>query len=434
MVETNIDSLSHDASPSWHGFNYQGKVAIYLVISRLIEETVLEEPNKYELELEYLEDFSILYKDKYQTIHQVKSLQSSNIGRYKEACLKLIEKLEKIEEVSKAFLHVSTEIKLENNFAEDFLELLNSDDSKENDIINNYEKLTENLDLYSYSSNLYCGFDDLETNIYNYIEKYFKIKNFSYSETRLKRAYHFLLGLIDINIKLKHQEIQNKSNRKIRINFEDFINVLNENYDSISEECAIIFSKNKFSKLRTDFSERMSRDIELGELTEELKGNFIRVTDNIISLGNDEFLNFCRKIKPTFDYQNTSDTLEYINQFIVDSEINTCFFKILRVIERELNTSNFTYKIRDEEQDYRFYLPSAIMEDDKYSVSLKIDRSDNEEVLFEVDKIITHSINVENIGTFNTTYKKSSEKDYNRITKTKKISLIDIDTAKGELS
>ena len=48
-----IESYSTDASPSWNGFNHQGKVAIYVVLKMFREGEISEEDiSKYELELE----------------------------------------------------------------------------------------------------------------------------------------------------------------------------------------------------------------------------------------------------------------------------------------------------------------------------------------------------------------------------------------------
>lgn len=49
-----------DASPSWNGYNHQGKVALLVVLDMIRTEEISKEDMKdYELELEWLEDFSI---------------------------------------------------------------------------------------------------------------------------------------------------------------------------------------------------------------------------------------------------------------------------------------------------------------------------------------------------------------------------------------
>lgn len=51
---------THSAIPSWSGYDYQGKVAIYTVLSMInIMDIESEDMNKFTVEIEHLEDFSI---------------------------------------------------------------------------------------------------------------------------------------------------------------------------------------------------------------------------------------------------------------------------------------------------------------------------------------------------------------------------------------
>lgn len=62
----------HSAIPSWSGFQYQGKVALNVVLDYILKIEPSEHEN-YRLELEWYEDFSIIKNDEYVSIHQVKS-------------------------------------------------------------------------------------------------------------------------------------------------------------------------------------------------------------------------------------------------------------------------------------------------------------------------------------------------------------------------
>src|SRR5690625_2482689 len=109
-----IDEVDVDkASSSWSGFIYQGKVAIYTVLKYLNHYYPrLEEIKKYELEIEYLEDFSIVKEDKHVSLHQVKAKPKTNtIGSYNEANLNLLGKLAKYPTVEEVNLHTAVEIK-----------------------------------------------------------------------------------------------------------------------------------------------------------------------------------------------------------------------------------------------------------------------------------------------------------------------------------
>lgn len=93
-MELKTKAVLHDASPSWNGFNYQGKVGL-LVCLTLIKERLegLVSPNLFDtttfsdfaLEYEWLEDFSIIENNEYRSIHQVKHYDNENFSGYLDA-------------------------------------------------------------------------------------------------------------------------------------------------------------------------------------------------------------------------------------------------------------------------------------------------------------------------------------------------------------
>lgn len=99
--------MAYDASPSWSGFNYQGKVALFHALF-LINEELLVNP-KFDfaghlLILENTEDFEIQINGKNTTIHQVKAYQNSDFSSYKNALFGLILELEK-DQSSLGYIH-----------------------------------------------------------------------------------------------------------------------------------------------------------------------------------------------------------------------------------------------------------------------------------------------------------------------------------------
>ena len=112
-----------DATDSWHGYTYQGKIALLVameIINKLYEESKKEKIKNYYLEIEWLEDFSILYSctqdqpPQYFSIHQVKAREDDLIDAYSDALETLARKVYKTPTIQKAFLHTETSIKLLN--------------------------------------------------------------------------------------------------------------------------------------------------------------------------------------------------------------------------------------------------------------------------------------------------------------------------------
>ena len=77
-----------DATFSWSGYSYQGKVGMFIVLKKLNEYNGNDLDNTFidwSIEFECLEDFSIKQGSIYQTLHQVKNLLSTNINSYSTA-------------------------------------------------------------------------------------------------------------------------------------------------------------------------------------------------------------------------------------------------------------------------------------------------------------------------------------------------------------
>ena len=121
-INTELQKNNWDATNSWSGYNYQGKIALLVVlkkINELISMGKIDDIEKYSVELEWLEDFSILYQGddgvQYKTIHQVKAKDKHNITDYEDALVKLYYKIVNYKTIEYAYLHVCKSI----NYNED---------------------------------------------------------------------------------------------------------------------------------------------------------------------------------------------------------------------------------------------------------------------------------------------------------------------------
>ncbi|EPV1122816.1 ABC-three component system protein [Vibrio harveyi] len=79
-METISKSVLCDATPSWNGYNYQGKVGLYVCLVNILEEANkgINKPsfadflNQHHIEYEWIEDFAIKRDETYLSLHQVK--------------------------------------------------------------------------------------------------------------------------------------------------------------------------------------------------------------------------------------------------------------------------------------------------------------------------------------------------------------------------
>lgn len=111
--------IMFDATNSWNGYNHQGKIALWYAIGeihKLIDPSLSPMLNrqkleKYFLEIEYMEDFSIGEKDQgtlqYHSVHQVKDREETSIDAYESALLGLAKHLIDDPKISAAYLHLT---------------------------------------------------------------------------------------------------------------------------------------------------------------------------------------------------------------------------------------------------------------------------------------------------------------------------------------
>lgn len=125
-MSNNITEYCEDATNSWDGYIYQGKVAIYIAlleINAAAESGNRDTFEKLGLEIEWVEDFSIVCmedeKIQYRTIHQVKARSDKGLAAYGEAITKLYQKTELLSGIDAAYLHVTKNILCNSNNWED---------------------------------------------------------------------------------------------------------------------------------------------------------------------------------------------------------------------------------------------------------------------------------------------------------------------------
>ncbi len=96
-----------DASASWNGYMYQGKVALLIALKTINDKAGA---TGYWLEMETIEDFSIGVNEQYETVHQVKNRKEEKIEDYQEALSNIIKRMKDYPSISNGYLHTKSEI------------------------------------------------------------------------------------------------------------------------------------------------------------------------------------------------------------------------------------------------------------------------------------------------------------------------------------
>lgn len=464
MSNAGIESYAVDASPSWHGYNYQGQVGLYVALRKLSEISEAEIPN-YELELEWFEDFCIKKDGEYESIHQVKTYSTGGTAKYKDAIWLLLAKLLDFPTIEIAYLHVSKQVSREEDLKEDIAnytppkkESSNREYRKVNQTTpaecyekvkssGKYDDLFDSLSLYKYhDGEKFSTFNNIEKLIKDVIKDLIPANQVK-TDKRIDITFRYLLELIEKNIRLRHKNIQDRNTEpKVTIKFQEIREIINNNYDSASLEYATLSLKKKFFEISNEYLEdEYSNPQSSDEYNKQLE--ILHNTINKInSLDNESFAKFCFKISPQNDIDTSSH--DYVDRMMMNllegTGVQDAFFEIIKQLRGYIDSTSWTYAKKDSNGENIVYLPSTINNvfnptRNARLVSKIFKTSQVQKTIDDIDKIITTKINLENLENPNffsdipeVEHGVDSELEQYNIIKPKKISLIDLEAAKGE--
>lgn len=388
-----------DASASWSGYNYQGKIAIYYAL-HFINNTSITNYEKFTLMLEAIEDFEILEGDNPRSYHQVKAVDSEYYSKYNDALLGIALQLYKKPNV-KGYIHSWKKIKckdqcatlplsIKSDIEELVLEYKTSQDKDSSviglatsiekgipktasilrdafglkdpeqllkcleEIVSGTNDCLSRLESYKYEDgNEYCDINDLNSKLLIEIKKTKEIFNLISTEENTERTLCSFLGYLDEYITTRHEDISLKRN-KVAIPFFKIIEIVSKNLENPSAEYV-------FHKFKEIFVEKIEEYIEDEDIDRESEINFTKVTNFLVSLSPRELWEFNRNFTP-HQYLNNEETI--VNALHIDyRNIQDVLFKILHKIEFEkgyieLDKYRFTY--RNNAKPGIFFLPTTI--------------------------------------------------------------------------
>ncbi len=402
--------LFHDASPTWSGFAYQGKVGLFIVLKRLNAydgNTINNEFRNWKLEFEWLEDFSIKNGNEYISLHQVKAYIDRGISKYRTAIDQLIRNsLMYYFPQLECYLHVTANVNFDSNC------------------------------LYNYqiggNDQKFCPLMSIDDLIKSEIRSFLHRHNEEDENVEaIDTHFYKLLAMIDNHVKHRHHVIQttNRNHRVIEcINFVDIINSLITNSMQFSNERMIYEKKAYLTSLVDELCQNLSLELQTKV------NNFSR---DILNLCDEDFIKFSKSIFPHIkSLYNSELTISNFQELLHRDHMLDVFFKIIQEIHTEgiLSQHKFYY-----DKESKKYLPTGIQSSNTSRISNEIiENPFAVEDLYEMDFFITERINCESIeieaNNFNEIRDEdlhSPENKANNINELKRVKMIDIMRAKG---
>lgn len=458
-----IDKVDTDkASSSWSGFIYQGKVAVYTVLKYLnYYYPNINEISKFEIEIEYLEDFSIIKDGDHISLHQVKAKPETNtIGSYNEANLNLLGKLIKYPTVKEVSLHTATEIKdfnkeklrrsLENYNVKGKKKELSEYQKlifQENNFNEFYDKLKISCDSGEIRLNRVIEINNIKEEILNEINTFYtncediKLKDLGITNENKYLIYSNFINLIEEMI---HQDHMKKLNEgKILVNFTVFLDILlNESvfkFDNRTVTSLLIHDiADAFNNYCLDYENNSVEDHETWSSHLKILKNF----------SPEDFYLLCKKLTPHVITKNQKKLdINELRNIMQPDAVRDSFIHALISFSKNISPPSNVESAYILNVDKLFYTLSTINSRGKNShnrlgkeIYQNLSNDDQMfKMLFDIDGYVNSSIHDVFVGEItrvqsDVSSKVIKESDFkSTITEIKKIQFLKIDKLKEDL-
>ncbi|ANA73685.1 TPA: ABC-three component system protein [Pseudomonas aeruginosa] len=426
--------MAFDASPSWSGFNYQGKVALYYALRLINAKPVGADLSSYSLMLESTEDFEIQHDGDPVSFHQVKAYNSSTYSDYSDALFGIILELCKQPGVTglihtwklinpkPGFQNLTTSIRDDLNtilaqyqntnpkIGSTVLEKAVSNETSIpkqaarlraafkgktadqlyahlDSILNGKNNALARLDSYQYDDgNRFCSLDNINTKIKSEISNALTIRETIVTSEHLEKIFHCFLGMIDQYIIHRHKTKQQGT--KIPITFEEIVRALDVDHEDIGKEYLACKFKEKFAYL---IDEYMGDQDDYADPGQGEQCNLKEAKKLLLGLSATDLWSHYRGFSPQIYLDHTNNTE---NAFATNLEgIRHVLIKALHAINFQRASHNevkykFTY--RTTTPPHQHYLPTTITNAARVSQTKRkiIDNPSMSEILFEVENLI----------------------------------------------
>ncbi|MBY0380203.1 MAG: hypothetical protein K2P99_07380 [Burkholderiales bacterium] len=379
---------AHSAVPSWSGFLYQGKLAIYYALT-VIQEKLSNNSQfnfrTFQLEIEWQEDFAIMINSEYESIHQVKAITNSIPSEYKKAIIDIANKISKgIGKIG--YLHLLNEIEWNNTEYSDFLSFKRS-------VLTNYDlSVADKITIYSYlGKEIYYALDQIDQIILKIIENIYSHKTFevvSLTNKQYEAVKYMLFELLDSHITEAHTNwTNNKNNIKRTILFDDLLSNFNKNHEEYSLEYCFIKVKNKFCTILDDYCN--DRENCANVVCDENCHLYI-VKNNIKLKKSNEIYNVIKQSTP--HYSGEFEDLLQENGLNGLNGLSQIFHKL--DTKHQISKDEYLYKANSSSNSF-LYLPTTISGGKVSSIAKRIlENNDLDSIIdqYEIDIFISDNI------------------------------------------
>lgn len=461
--------MSHDASATWSGFNYQGKVALFHTLRKISQKLSKSQSfdfSGYELILENHEDFDIRGPNGFKSFHQVKAMNKTAFYDYENALFAMLLQLDspvnspvigylhtwkplswngnssfdqKLRGVIKTIIdeHINTPKTsfIKKTFTKETgvhkkVKILRQALKKDTRLVDEesvlrvlnqaYDSLSEEsvalrVKQYDYgyddgTNELACSIASIDKKVKNAISRIHDIRNINSDDVALDRVFCKLLAKLDENIISKHSDLNSRVEHPITFN-----EVLDIVVDERTQDSDQAYLESRFKLVFISTFEEFIDDEDLctpsdaeAYSNKDENSNLNSAMEVLLDLSASDLLDYFRKLNPHISLD--SNIVVDIAMYIDLPNLKQYLFSIFRDMCLTKFSHKQTKKMILYESGKKRYLPTTIGAQTKKDLVKNImNNSHAISILFEAPAMLTGCEHAHEISCFADEYSKISE-------------------------
>lgn len=425
--------MIHDATPSWSGYNYQGKLALHYALCHIYEKLSADPAHTFSgdsIVLENNEDFELFVDSTLASFHQVKAYEKQSFSSYNEALFGLTLNLYN-QPGPLGYIHTWKTINLPGGKSlqqaiEDFIRELilehdttpalstiskavnvDRDRNKTAKIIKQafpastvegvYDALQAivtdpplalvRIQSYMYNGIACCSIDDINDLIKTKLRQILAIRGGVNTTKQIDNGFHHLLEMVDIYVTERH--LQKQASDLLHIEISAIVAILDEDYEDISNGYLAIKFKERFFCLFDEFI----GNPDYYSTPENLEGfvcNLSQIRYTLLNAAPEQLFSYYKNFSPSVKF----DSLTNIEQAFAVNEngVTDVLLRIFNAINCrscENDETNNKLVYRSPANPANYYLPTTINDRSPSNIAKKL-RANTRivEDLYEINHMI----------------------------------------------
>ncbi|MFL7962576.1 ABC-three component system protein [Pseudomonas kielensis] len=441
--------MIHDATPSWSGYNYQGKLALHYVLCHILEKLRADPTYPFHgdsIVLENNEDFELFVGGELVSFHQVKAYEKQSFSSYDEALFGLALNLYN-QPGPLGYIHTWKVINLPagkslQQAIEDFIrELIREHDAepasstifkavnvakgrnKTARIIKQaFDALTADqvyealqtivtdpllvlarIQSYMYNGKACCSIEDVNDLIKSKLQEVLVVRGGVNTAKQIDSGFHHLLEMVDIYVAERH--LNKQASDLLRIEVSDIVEILDADYEDVSSKYLAVKFKERFFCL---FDEFMSNPdyYSMSEDSEGIVCNLSQIKYALLNAGPENLFSYYKNFSPSVRF----DSLTNIEQALAFNEngVTDVLLRIFNAVdctscENDASNNKLVYRSLASPENY--YLPTTINDRSPTNIARKL-RANTRivEDLFEINHMIYDGLQMMSLNEQATTH------------------------------